>query len=89
MQLCDSLSAIPSLIAPIIGAVIVTQFGGFNVDGIRPLYWMQVVGFSMLLMLILKRFANPSGRKESKINLDFVNSIREVFLQGTTEIYCV
>jgi len=84
MQLCDSLSAIPSLIAPIIGAVIVTQCGGFNVDAIRPLYWMQVVGFSMLLMLILKRFANPSGRKESKVNLDFVNSIREVFLQGTT-----
>jgi MFS family permease len=52
------------------------------VDGIRPLYWMQVVGFSMLLMLILNRFNNPYERKESKVNLDFVNSLREVFLQG-------
>ena len=42
MGICDTISFFPQLIAPIIGATLITYFGGMNADGIRPLYYLQI-----------------------------------------------
>jgi len=53
MQFCDTLSAIPRLISPIIAAAIVTNFGGISVEGTRP-----------LLHSVSRLFSSPSNHLE-------------------------
>jgi len=83
MGLCDTLTAAPGLIAPIIGALIITRFGGLNENGIRPLYYIQVVGFFIILTFILKQFVEPKKRRTLKTSSSFVEEVREVFTRGT------
>lgn len=83
MGLCDTLTAAPRLISPIIGAIIISEFGGLNENGIRPLYYLQVLGFCLILILIIKKFTEPEKRRTLKTIPSFVGSIREVFTRGT------
>jgi MFS family permease len=82
MGLCDTLTAVPGLISPLLGAMIITGFGGLNVNGIKPLYYLQIIGFSLLLMFVFSEFTEPS-RRGLKIEMDFGGSIRELFDRGT------
>lgn len=83
MQLCDTLSAVPCLISPMVGALIVTEFGGVIERGIRPLYYLQVIGFCLIFILILKQFTNPRKRRTLGATLSFVDDMQKVFRQGT------
>jgi len=53
-QLCDTISAIPTLAAPIIAAMLITELGGLNAEGIRPLYSLQAIGFLVVLAFTYK-----------------------------------
>jgi MFS family permease len=80
--LCDGTFAAPSIIAPTLAAFIITQFGGLNVEGIRPLYFIQLIaGIILFLYLIvnLTEITRPNNIKESK---GFFQDIREVFHNG-------
>jgi MFS family permease len=79
MQLCDTLSAIPRIVSPIVAAVIVTAFGGIGVNGIRPLYYVQLAGFILVLLIIMRMFVNP-GRKSDTFDS---GGMREVFQRGS------
>ncbi len=59
MQLCDTIVAFPRFIAPVVGAYIITQFGGISVKGIRPLFWIESVGLLFAALLVLVLFTNP------------------------------
>lgn len=83
MQLCDTLSAVPLSISPVIYTMMVTEFGGMNENGIRPLYYLQVVGFCVILVFILKQFKEPRKRRISQTSSSFVDGVREVFTKGT------
>jgi len=61
MGICDTVSFFPQLIAPIIGATLITYFGGMNAQGIRPLFWIQVVGIAASLLVVWFRFTNPGS----------------------------
>jgi len=82
MGLCDTLTAIPGLISPLIGAIVITRFGGLNVNGIEPLYYLQVIGFSLILVFVLSEFTEPN-RRGLKIEIGFGGSVRELFEIGT------
>ncbi len=41
-----------SIFAPTIGGIIVHFFGGISVQGIRPLYFIQLVGFSVISLYV-------------------------------------
>ena len=82
MQFCDTLSAVPRLISPIIGAVIVTSFGGMSVEGIRPLYYVQVAGFLFVLLIVLRMFVSPKRVGDPPAS-SFAGGVREVFEQGS------
>jgi FSR family fosmidomycin resistance protein-like MFS transporter len=82
MQLCDTFSAIPCLVSPIIGAIIISGFGGIGVGGIRPLYYVQVVGFLFVLLIMVKMFTSPE-RLDRSPTTSFVEGMREVFRQGS------
>jgi MFS family permease len=84
MQLCDTLSAAPRLIAPIFAAFVITAFGGITLEGIKPLYYLQVVGFSVLWLFTLRKFTNPLSRAASRDTSSLVDGIREVLGLGGT-----
>jgi MFS family permease len=80
--ICDGAFATPSLLAPALAALIITQFGGISVEGIRPLYWIKIVGgaiLSILLALKLEEIVRPKLSKGS----GFFEDYREVFRRGS------
>ena len=83
-QLCDTLSAIPTLIAPIVAAVLITEFGGLNAEGIRPLYLLQAVGFLLVLAFTYKFYFDTLNKQASLIPSNFVGDMGQVFKKGTT-----
>jgi len=52
-NVCSTLASIVSLIAPLVGAYLVTVFGGISVEGIRPLYYLQSAGYGLIFLLVL------------------------------------
>ena len=81
MQLCDTLSAAPALVAPLIGAIILTEFGGMNEMGIRPLFFLQIVVICLTLTLILKKFTNPKKRATLATS-NIKDGVRDVLKRG-------
>jgi MFS family permease len=82
MGLCDTLAATPGLMAPLIGAIVITRFGGLNAGGIRPLYYLQIIGFSLILIFVLIEFTEPKKRQALQISSGFSGSIRQLFVRG-------
>lgn len=80
MQLCDTVAAVPRAISPIIYTIIVTELGGMNENGIRPLYYLQVVGFCLILVLILRKFTEPI-KGEPRKNPQVLWMVHRKFLQ--------
>ncbi|MBS7642691.1 MFS transporter [Candidatus Bathyarchaeota archaeon] len=61
--------AVPSIISPIIAAMIVASFGGIRVEGIRPLYLTQAVilaSVAFLIYLKLEETHVAKGRSDVK-----------------------
>jgi MFS family permease len=59
MAVCDVVSALPKLAAPVIAAFLVTVFGGLTAQGIRPLYLVQFGGLCFTFVLIWRLFRDP------------------------------
>jgi len=81
--LCEGIGALPTLLSPTIAAILVTWFGGINMEGIRPLYWIQFTSRVLLfiyLALKLTEVVRP-GLEAKKTNP--LEGFREVFRQGT------
>lgn len=73
-----------NIFAPMIAAVIVTTFGGINVEGIRPLYYIQLVlGISVLLFITFKLQPLPHIDKKK----DDLSSRRGGFIQDFRELF--
>ncbi len=83
MQLCDTLSAVPRLVAPVVGSFLVTWFGGITEEGIRPLYYLQALGLSLVFMVIIRRFTDPAATRTWNTASSLVGGMREVLAQGT------
>ena len=84
MQLCDTLSAIPRLVSPLLAAFLIVGFGGMGVQGIRPLYYLQSLGLCLVLALILKWFSNPEKRRTKDSTSSFLDGLRQVNAGGWT-----
>ena len=69
MGICDSLSFLPSLAAPILAAGLITILGGMNIEGIRPLFFLQIAILLAAFVVMSTRFENPpiqlGGRKSN------------------------
>jgi MFS family permease len=60
MGICDTISFFPQLIAPILGAFLITLFGGMNAEGIRPLFYIQTAFLLVAVAIIQFWFKNPA-----------------------------
>lgn len=82
MQLCDTISAVPRLVAPIVAAYVITAYGGLDAEGIRPLYWIRCLGLIISLLLIYKYFNNPSNMRIETAHSTLLGDLRRIFKEG-------
>jgi MFS family permease len=76
--------AIPSVFAPMMAAIIVERFGGINVQGIKPLYYVQLVSIVLVIFFIVfllkPQQARPiANRSKSVSRTSFIEDFRELF----------
>lgn len=83
MQLCDTLAALPRVVAPVVAAFIISRFGGLSAEGIRPLYWLQTLGIVAASAVIYFWFQNPiapgAGGRRS-----LTEGVARILEEGTT-----
>jgi MFS family permease len=66
------------LISPIPAALLIEYFGGLSVDGIRPLYYIRLLGLTFLYGYIYRKLLDVEPRmKKGKVS--FLKDFREVF----------
>ncbi|GAI06167.1 unnamed protein product, partial [marine sediment metagenome] len=83
MSLCETLAmGILGMAAPMLGAWLVTTFGGVNVSGIRPLFFVSLVGIIATFFLILTQLSNRKWRKLGESRPNFFKDLSQIFKQG-------
>ena len=83
MSLCETFGmGLLGLAAPMVGAWLVTAFGGVNVNGIRPLFFVCAAGVVATFFLILTQLSNRRWRPISGASISFLKGISQVFKEG-------
>jgi len=70
------------MIAPIIGAFLVTSFGGVNVVGIRPIFFICLAGTIFTFILVLMKLTNKRWGTPGESSPNFLSGISQVFREG-------
>jgi MFS family permease len=65
MGLSRMIWAMFSLVAPMMAAFIVTYYGGINVQGIRPLYFIQLLSITLVIAFVILRLEELRARLAS------------------------
>ena len=81
--LCEGLGALPTLLAPIVAAVLVTWFGGVNTEGIRPLYWIQFAACIVLFFYVALRLTEVARPQREFREVNPIGDFQDVFQRGT------
>lgn len=82
--IANTLMILPTIIAPIIGGLVVTHFGGLTVNGIRPLYIMQLVTLFLSWIYVLKFLKYEPNSSNTNTKLSF-----RTFLKDYKEILAI
>jgi MFS family permease len=80
MNMCNMFSSIMFIVSPMIGALLVTLFGGVNVEGIRPLFYVSFGGGVLLLGFGAWQLSRTHGGGSSTPS--FTSGLSEVFERG-------
>jgi MFS family permease len=83
MSLCETFAAgILGIAAPMLGAWLVTAFGGVNISGIRPLFFISLAGIIATFFLILAHLSNRRWGGQNQSKASFFRDLLEVFKKG-------
>jgi len=83
MAVCETFAAgILGLTGPMLGALLVTAFGGVNVSGIRPLFFVCLAGTIFTFFLVLTQLSKRKWGKLSETSLSFFRDLSQMFKQG-------
>lgn len=79
-NICVTLASVGGLVAPAIAAAMVNATGGLTSRGIRPLYWIQVIGYLVVFFLVARRLGEPSYVREPRTGrlADIVADFRQL-----------
>jgi MFS family permease len=75
---CRTLSAMVTLLTPLLAAWLVTLAGGINVRGIRPLYFIQLAVFGLIMGILLLFVREPEKSSVSRGKLR-LSDFSEIF----------
>ena len=83
MAFCETLAAgLLGVAGPMLGALLVTTFGGVNVSGIRPLFFISLAGTIATFLFILTQLSNRRWGKPGEAKPSFFRDLSQVFKQG-------
>lgn len=80
--LCRTLSSIVAIGAPLLAAWLISLFGGIGIDGIRPLYAIQLLIFIVIFVLLLKGLRDTQNISSPDDRRNILSGFRQVFKQG-------
>lgn len=80
-NVCGTLGALIGMVAPLVAAYLVTSFGGMTVEGIRPLYFIQFVGYTLVFLLVALQLREPQRERlvASETRFGFIVDFRRLF----------
>jgi MFS family permease len=80
-NVCSTFASVVGIISPLVGAYLVTVFGGVKIEGIRPLYFLQFAGYSLILLLIVTQLREPKRKQlaGAETGFGFVVDFRQLF----------
>ena len=86
MSLCESIAwGAMGMVGPVLGAFLVTTFGGISVSGVRPLFFISLGGTVLTFLLMFTKLSNHRwgrlGEAKGGI-LNFFKDMSQIFEQG-------
>jgi MFS family permease len=83
MSVCETLAAgLLGMLGPMIGAFLVTRFGGVNAEGIRPLFYINLAGTMLTFFLIFYKLSGNRNAHPSGQGLNMFKDLSDVFQHG-------
>ena len=83
MTICETVAAgLLGMAGPMIGAWLVTFFGGVNVSGIRPLFFLSLIITISTFGIILTQLSNKNWRKGPTTQSNLFHDIHQVLKEG-------
>jgi MFS family permease len=83
MSVCETFGmGLLSLAAPMLGAWAITAFGGINVQGIRPLFFICAGGVAVTFFLVLTQLSNRGWKNTRGAGVNFFQGFTQVFNEG-------
>jgi MFS family permease len=81
MGINKALCAIPGIVCPFLAAYLVSRFGGFTAEGIRPLFYIQLIGLAIIFLFMAFKLKDKRlGNSLEKIS--FSGDIKGLFREG-------
>jgi MFS family permease len=82
MSFCETIAVgLMSMAGPIVGVSLVTSFGGINVEGIRPLFFVSLLVTGATFFFILTQLSNRRFRDQNKKSLNLFVGMSQVLSQ--------
>ena len=83
MAICETAGmGLLGIIAPMVGASLVTTFGGISVSGIRPLFFISLAGVIATFLLILTQLSNRRWGNLAETRASFFKGFSQMFKRG-------
>ena len=70
------------LISPVLAALIVDSYGGLNVDGIRPLFYIRFIGLIITYSYVYLKVANVAPATRATTSTGFFSDFKDVLETG-------
>ena len=83
MSCCETLaSGLLGAAGPMIGALVVSSFGGVSTSGIRPLFYISLAGMVFTFILVLTRISNRRWGFTGGSRINFLSDLIQLMQRG-------
>ncbi len=83
MSFCETLAAgLLGIIGPLLGAFLVARFGGVNVSGIRPLFFISFAGAAVSFLLIYTQLSDRKWGYQNEEAYNLLTGLSQIFKHG-------
>lgn len=83
MTICETVAAgLLGMTGPMLGAWLVTIFGGVNASGIRPLFFFSLITTASTFIVVLTQLSDTKWRKTSVTRSNIFRDLHQVLKEG-------
>ncbi|MBN1683276.1 MFS transporter [Candidatus Bathyarchaeota archaeon] len=81
-SLCEGIGALPTILAPTTAAILITLFGGININSISNLYWIQFAVAILLFFYVWKNLSDIERPNNIIKGFNVLKEFGEIFTKG-------